>query len=117
MLTTRTLDAITILDLHGPLAAGQEDANLRKAIRLAFERGATTVILNMQDVPSIDSSGVAALASGHMTAVNRGGQLRLCNLTQKLKDIFAVMRLDSVFDSYATEAESMAGAETKSGQG
>jgi anti-sigma B factor antagonist len=108
MIKTRTLDAITILDLHGPLSAGHEDAALRKAIRTAFESGATTVILNMQDVPAIDSSGVAALASGHLTAVNRGGRLKLANLTRKLKDVFVIMRLHTVFESYDTEAEAIA---------
>jgi len=107
MITTRTLDTITILDLHGPLAAGHEDAALRKAVRLAFESGARAVILNMQDVPSIDSSGVAALASGYMSATNKGGQLKLCNLTRKLKDVFAIMRLDTVFDSYESEADAI----------
>jgi anti-sigma B factor antagonist len=68
------------------------------------------VILNMQDVPGIDSSGVAALASGHMTAANRGGRLMLCNLTQKLKDVFIIMRLHTIFDSYATEADAIASA-------
>ena len=81
MIKTRTLDSTTILELDGPLTAGQTDAALRKAVRLAFESGARTVILNMQHVPSIDSSGVAALASGHMTAANRGGHLKLCELT------------------------------------
>ena len=80
MITTRTLDAITILSPHGLLSAGQVDAALRQAVRAAFEGGARTVILNMEDVPGIDSSGVAALASGHMTAANRGGHLKLCNL-------------------------------------
>jgi anti-sigma B factor antagonist len=108
MINIRTLDAITILDLHGPLAAGQDDAALRKQIRVAFEAGAKTVILNMRDVPGIDSSGVAALASGHMTATNRSGRLKLCNLTQKLKDVFVIMRLHTVFDSYETEAEAIA---------
>jgi anti-sigma B factor antagonist len=110
MIGTRTADTATILDLHGPLTSGQDDAGLRQAVRLAFDNGARIVILNMAAVPAVDSSGVAALASGHMTAVNRGGQLRLCNLTPKLKDIFAVMRLDTVFDSYATEADAMAAA-------
>jgi anti-sigma B factor antagonist len=108
MIQTRTVDTMTILDLHGPLGAGQEDAALRQAIRLAFDGGARTVILNMADVPGIDSSGVAALASGHMTAANRDGQLKLCNLTQKLKDVFVIMRLNTVFDSYASEAEAIA---------
>ena len=110
MINTRTVDAITILDLHGALDAGHEDAALRKAIRLAFESGAHTVILNMAEVPGIDSSGVAALASGHMTATNRGGELKLCNLTQKLKDVFVIMRLHTVFHSYASEAEAIASA-------
>ena len=108
MMTTRTLGAITILDLHGPLGAGQQDAALRTAIRAAFEGGSKTVILNMQEVPSIDSSGVAALASGHMTATNRGGRLKLCNLTQKLKDVFLIMRLHNIFESYDTEADAIA---------
>ena len=64
-------------------------------------------------MPGIDSSGVAALASGHMTATNRGGQLKLCNLTQKLKDVFVIMRLHTVFDSYETEAEAIASARTR----
>ena len=108
MIQTRAVDTITILDLHGPLVAGQEDAAVRNAIRVAFDTGARTVILNMADVPGIDSSGVAALASGHMTATNRNGHLKLCNLTQKLKDVFLIMRLNTVFDSYATEAEAIA---------
>ena len=108
MIHTRTLDAITILDLHGPLAAGQDDALLRNKIRAAFEGGAKTVILNLQDVGGIDSSGVAALASGHLTAANRGGHLKLCNLTQKLKDVFVIMRLHAIFDSYETEGEAIA---------
>jgi anti-sigma B factor antagonist len=108
MITTRTIDATTILTPHGPLAAGRVDAALRQAIRVAFEAGARTVILNMEDVPSIDSSGVAALASGHMTANNRGGHLKLCNLTHKLKDVFVVMRLNTIFESYETEADALA---------
>ena len=108
MIKSRTLDTITILDLNGPLGAGTGDAALRKAVRDAFEGGARTVILNMHDVPSIDSSGVAALASGHMTAANRGGHLKLCSLTQKLKDVFAIMRLDKVFESYDTEEHAIA---------
>jgi anti-sigma B factor antagonist len=112
MIKTHTVDSVTILELHGPLTAGQEDAALRKAIRLAFENGARIVILNMQDVPAIDSSGVAALASGYMTASNRDGQMKLCNLTQKLKDVFAIMRLDTVFESYETEADAIASVNT-----
>jgi anti-anti-sigma regulatory factor len=45
-----------------------------------------------------------------MTAVNRDGRLKLCNLPQKLRDVFAIMRLDAVFDAYETEAAAIASA-------
>jgi anti-anti-sigma regulatory factor len=78
MINTRIEDTVTILDLHGPLVSGE------------------------------DSSGVAALASGHMTANNRSGQLKLCDLNQKLRDVFTVMRLDVIFDWYETEDAAIA---------
>ena len=43
-----------------------------------------------------------------MTATNRGGHLKLCNLTQKLKDVFVIMRLHTIFESYDTEADAIA---------
>jgi len=113
MIGNRTNESIAILDLHGPLIVG-EDAAVRKAIRLAFDNGARTVILNLQDVPTIDSSGVAALASGHMTAANRSGQLKLCGMNQKLMDIFTIMRLHVIFDLYETEAAALASVTTLS---
>ena len=45
-----------------------------------------------------------------MTATNHGGELKLCNLTQKLKDVFIIMRLHTVFDSYDTEAAAIEAA-------
>ena len=47
-----------------------------------------------------------------MTATNRDGHLKLCNLTQKLKDVFLVMRLNTVFNSYESEAEAIASVGT-----
>lgn len=112
MITTRTLGTIAILDLHGALGASEGALGLRHAIRLALDNGARTVILNLQDVATIDSSGVAQLASGHMTAANRGGRLTLCRLSQKLKDVFVVARLHTVFDAYDTEADAIASAKS-----
>jgi anti-sigma B factor antagonist len=111
MIATRTLGTIAILDLHGALEAGLADAGLRTAIRIALDAGARTVILNLHDVIAIDSSGIAALASGHLTAANRGGRLKLCGLSQKLKSVFVITRLNAVFDTYDTEADAIASAE------
>jgi anti-sigma B factor antagonist len=65
-------------------------------------------VINLQHVSAIDSSGIADLASSHMTVESRGGRLKICNLSKKLKDIFVITRLNTVFDTYDTEADAIA---------
>jgi anti-sigma B factor antagonist len=104
----------TILHVHGTMTAAAGERGLRDVIRQAVADGVRTVIVNMQDATSIDSSGVSDLASGHMILSNSGGALKLCCLTKKLKDIFVVTRLDSVFDIHETEASAVASVDPKS---
>jgi anti-sigma B factor antagonist len=105
MTNTRFVGSIAVLDVHGAL---ESDSGLRPAIRLALDNGARTIIVNLQNVTAIDSSGVSQLASGHLTAANSGGRFKLCNLSRKLKEVFVVTRLNTVFDAYDTEAEAVA---------
>jgi len=94
--------------VHGALTSAEGDPGLRRAIRLALDEGARAVVINLQDVSAIDSSGIADLASSHMAVRSRDGRLKICNLSKKLKDIFVITRLNTVFDTYDTEADAIA---------
>ena len=98
----------TVLHVQGTLTAAAGERGLRDVIRQAVTDGIRTVIVNMQDATAIDSSGVSDLASAHMILANNGGMLKLCCLSKKLRDIFVVTRLDSVFDIHETEAAAVA---------
>jgi anti-anti-sigma factor len=98
---------VAVFAAHGALTSGGGDGELRRAIRAAVDEGARHVVINLQDVGDIDSSGVAELASAHITTTNRGGTLNLCCLSKKLKHIFAITRLEEVFAIYDSEAEAM----------
>jgi anti-sigma B factor antagonist len=104
----------TILRVHGTMTAAAGERGLREVIRQAAADGVRTVIVNMQDATAIDSSGVSDLASGHMFLANSGGSLKLCCLSKKLRDIFVVTRLDTVFDIHETEAAAVASVEQAS---
>jgi anti-sigma B factor antagonist len=108
-ISTRLAGTVTVLQLRGTLGAFEGDSGLRPAIRQAVDRGARAVVINLQDVSAIDSSGIADLASGHMTLTSHGGHLKICNLSQKLRDIFVITRLNTVFETYETEADAIAG--------
>ena len=99
---------VTVFLAAGTLTSGGGgEGELRRAIRIAVDAGARHVVINLQDVVDIDSSGVAELASAHITTTNLGGTLVLCCLSKKLKHIFGITRLEDVFAIYATEAEAV----------
>jgi anti-anti-sigma factor len=81
-------------------------------IREAVADGTRTVVVNLEEAIAIDSSGVSDLASVHKVLAKNNGALKLCCLSKKLKDILVITRLDAVFETYETEAEAVASAES-----
>jgi anti-sigma B factor antagonist len=111
-ISTSLVGTVTVIRLRGALGAAEGDPGLRPAIRKAVDSGARAVVINLQDVSAIDSSGIADLASGHMTLGSSGGRLKLSNLSRKIKDIFVITRLNGVFDTYETEDAAIASFES-----
>ena len=105
---TRVAGTAIVMAVHGGLTSNEADGSLRTAARAAVERGVRHIILNLQDVSDIDSFGVAVLASTHMSAVNRGGRVLISNLSRKLQHLFAITRLNTVFEIYETEEDAVA---------
>ena len=68
---------MAVFTVHGALTSASGDGELRRAVRAAVDEGARHLVINLEEVVDIDSSGVAELASAHITTNNRGGTLRL----------------------------------------
>ena len=81
---------------------------LREAVRDLISKGSKTMLLNMGDVNYIDSSGLGELVSAYTTAKNQGAQVKLLNLTKKVKDVLQLTKLYTVFDIYDDEASAIA---------
>jgi anti-sigma B factor antagonist len=105
---TRVTGPTTIITVHGVLTSNDDDHGLRAAVRAAVQGGARQIVLNLADVSDVDSFGVAVLASSHMSAVSRGATLMISNLSRKLRHLFAITRLDTVFAIYDEEADALA---------
>jgi anti-sigma B factor antagonist len=103
----RQREGVTILDLKGKITIGVGDVALREAIHQALAAGANKILVNLEDVSTIDSSGVGELVSAYTTVTNRGGKLRLLNLPPKVADILQITQLITVFDVYEDEEEAI----------
>ena len=98
---------VTVLDMSGRVTIGEGSVALRTGIRRLLEEGKKKILLNMGGVGYIDSSGIGELVSS-FTAINKdGGQLKMLNLTQKLRDLLAITKLLTVFDVYESESEAL----------
>jgi anti-sigma B factor antagonist len=98
---------VTILDMDGKITIGEGSVALRSAIRRLLEEGKKKILLNLGGVGYIDSSGIGELVSS-FTAINKEqGQLKLLNLTQKLKDLLGITKLLTVFDTYTNESDAL----------
>lgn len=106
-INVRQREGVTILDLKGKITIGVGDVALRDAIHEALSAGAKKLLINLDEVTTIDSSGVGELVSSYTTVTNRGGKLKLANLPPKVADILQITQLITVFDVYEDEDEAL----------
>jgi anti-sigma B factor antagonist len=63
--------------------------------------------MNLAEVSYVDSAGLGELVQASATTAKNGGKLKLANVTKRLKDLLAITKLLTVFDSYESEAEAI----------
>ena len=62
---------------------------------------ANRIVLDLTDVSYLDSSGLGALVGLLLSAKRQNCQLKLINLNQRLKELFSLTRMASVFEGHA----------------
>lgn len=98
---------VTILDLHGKIMIGEGDDALRDAVVKLVDDGKTKVLLNLGDVPYVDSAGLGEIVRCYTTVSRKNGHLKLINLTAKIRDLLAITKLLTVFETYDSEEEAV----------
>jgi anti-anti-sigma factor len=108
-ITQREMNGIYLLSLKGRLVLGDESNGLRTVIEKLLSSGATRIVINLEHVNYVDSSGVGSLIEAHRKTKNKGGQLKLSNLRPNLKQALELARLLNIFETSPDEAAAVAG--------
>tara|TARA_B100000470_G_scaffold163587_1_gene128441 strand:- start:89 stop:430 length:342 start_codon:yes stop_codon:yes gene_type:complete len=103
----RVLENVVVVDLNGKLTIGEGDALLREKIDSLIQQGHTNLLLNLGEVPYVDSAGLGEIVRTFTTVKHQGGTLKLVNLTKRIKDLLTITKLLTVFDTYDSEAEAV----------
>jgi anti-sigma B factor antagonist len=103
----RVVNDVTILDLKGKITLGDGDEALKDKINSLVLQNKKRILLNLADVPYIDSAGLGEVVRTYTTVSRQGGQLKLVNLTKRITDLLSITKLLTVFETFESEAEAL----------
>jgi anti-sigma B factor antagonist len=106
-ITERVVDDISILDLRGQMMGMDTESRLVGAIRQLTSTGRAKILLNLVDVPYIDSNGLASIINGFKAAREVGGVVKLCGLNQRLLTVVKASRIDSFLEAFESERDAV----------
>jgi len=97
----RTVGNVIVLSIVGDITAyGAEATRVADTVRSALQQGHDRIVLDMGHVRYVDSSGLGELVQAVSAVRNRGGTIKLLNVTKRLKELLEVTRLLTVFDGF-----------------
>jgi anti-sigma B factor antagonist len=108
----RVVGGVTVLDIGGRLTMDQAAEHLKDKINSLIAQKRTHVVLNLKNVPYIDSSGLGQLVASYGSVMKAGGALKLLNISSRNHDLLSITRLVTVFESFDSEPEAVRSFET-----
>ena len=105
-LETRTVDGVSVLALSGSFN-NYTAQPVRQWIDAATTTPPAWLVINLSQVSFLDSTALSTLVHGMKRTREQNGDLRLCGLTQPVRMIFEMTRLDQVFEIFAHEADAV----------
>ncbi|NWG12168.1 MAG: STAS domain-containing protein [Acidobacteria bacterium] len=112
LIQERDVDGIIVLALSRDLK-GPSELTLKERIDALVREGHRQIVVDLKNLPYVDSTGLGRLIRAHISVRQSGGRVRLCNVTPRVMDLLKLSRLDTVLDIYATEEEALAAVRSK----
>ena len=103
----REIEGVRVLDLKGRLTVGDEVALLREKLKGETAAGQKMVVLNLQDVDYIDSTGLGSLVICYTSLQKAGGALKLVNLNRRNIELLVLTKLTTVFEIFNDEQDAV----------
>jgi anti-sigma B factor antagonist len=106
--STQVGPGCTVVRVSGELDVDTRP-RLQTALRQAVDAGARQVVLDLAEVPFMDSSGLGALVEAVKLLRDRGGRLSVAAVREPVRSVLALSAVDRLVDLYdsvaAAEAE------------
>ncbi len=99
---------VVILSLKGNLMGEPETSELRDKIKGLLTDGFLKIVLDASGVKWMNSSGLGAIISALTSVNNKGGDIRIAHVTEKIKSLFMITQLIKVFKTFDSNERAVA---------
>jgi anti-sigma B factor antagonist len=103
----RTVGDVVVLDVKGRITLGEGDELLKDKVNSILNQGHRKIVLNLAEVPYIDSAGLGEIVRTYTTVSRQGGSLKLLNLTKRITDLLSITKLLTVFETFESENDAL----------
>ena len=99
---------VMVLDLSGKIMGGPDHEKLQSEVKTLISAGHVDILLDMHKVTWVNSTGLGILVSAYHTLKKNGGQLKICQVSDRIDNILNVTQLKLVFETYDNCEEALA---------
>lgn len=105
----RAIGDVSILDISGRMVLSERasDSLFRNTIDDLLSIGRRQLVVNLSRVSQVDTSGLTALVTAHLTASKSGGAIKLVSPTRRVRDLLGVTRLNTLFEVFDDEEQAV----------
>jgi anti-sigma B factor antagonist len=107
-LDVRQSGNICTLKLKGALRSGSAVDEFLKAVHSALDSGHISIVLDLESMPVLDSSGIGAIVNALRLAKKKGGDVKLVKPSEFAEKTFKMVGIVSLFSIYDSEESAIA---------
>jgi len=106
-INVRKQGQVQVIRLRGDLKIGGSVDSFRQAMEELFEAGDYGLVVNIAEVPMIDSSGIGLLVRALTSTKQRGGSLKLVSPSKLALQTLKIVGLVNLFEIFNDEGEAV----------
>ena len=103
----KDIGGAAVLDVRGNLMGGPETISVHDKVKELIETDRKNVVIDLSRVKWMNSSGLGTIMGCLTSLKNAGGELKLCGVTEKVKSLFIITKLITLFETYGTVDEAV----------
>jgi anti-sigma B factor antagonist len=113
-ISIRELGDVTVVDLCGKSTIDSGSESLSRRLKQLIADGVYKLLLNLEDLSQVDSSGVGVIIDTVVRVRNRGGDLKLLSPQGRVLEVLRVLRLTKIVACFEDETEALTSFQPRS---